>query len=68
MAGKPFRAPGGPFVPLAACAIIVWMLASLTLPELIAALSIVIVSGSGYTVQQWLLGRARAAPAPPAVT
>ena len=61
MAGKPFRAPGGPFVPLAACAIIVWMLASLTLPELIAALSIVIVSGSGYTIQQWVLER-RARP------
>jgi basic amino acid/polyamine antiporter, APA family len=61
MAGKPFRAPAGPFVPLAACAIIVWMLASLTLPELWAALSIVLVSGIGYSVQ-WLLGRARRRP------
>jgi basic amino acid/polyamine antiporter, APA family len=59
MAGTPFRAPGGPFVPLAACAIIVWMLASLTLPELLAALSIVVVSGSGYAIQQWVLGKAR---------
>jgi hypothetical protein len=63
MAGKPFHAPGGPCVPLAACAIIVWMLASLTLPELLAALSIVIVSGIGYAIQQWLLRRARSAPA-----
>jgi len=61
MAGKPFRAPGGAFVPLAACAIIVWMLASLTLPELLAALSIVIVSAIGYTIQQQVLDR-RARP------
>jgi basic amino acid/polyamine antiporter, APA family len=50
--GEPFRAPGGPFVPIAASAIIVWMLTTLELKELIAALVLVGVSGMFYWLQR----------------
>src|SRR2546426_4124745 len=50
MAGEPFRAPGGPFVPLAASAIIVWMLTTLERKELVAAAGLVIVSGAVYGI------------------
>ncbi|MEP7243787.1 MAG: APC family permease [Gammaproteobacteria bacterium] len=52
MAGKPFRAPGGAFVPLAASAIIVWMLTTLTPREIFAALCIVAVSGIVYAIRE----------------
>jgi amino acid transporter len=52
MVGKPFRAPGGPFVPLAASAIIVWMLTTLELKELVAAAGLVIVSGAVYGIRE----------------
>jgi APA family basic amino acid/polyamine antiporter len=48
MAGEPFRAPGGVFVPLAASAIIAWMLTTLEMKELIAAAAVVIMSGAAY--------------------
>ena len=51
-AGPPFRAPGGPIVPIAASAIILWLLATLAWPELIAAAALVVVSGAAYTVQE----------------
>jgi amino acid transporter len=50
MAGEPFRAPGGPFVPLAASAIIVWMLTTLEWKELAAAAALVIGSGAVYGI------------------
>ena len=50
MAGEPFHAPGGPFVPLAASAIIVWMLTTLERKELAAAAGLVIVSGAVYGI------------------
>ena len=50
MAGEPFRAPGGPLVPLAASAIIVWMLTTLERKELAAAAGLVIVSGAVYGI------------------
>lgn len=50
--GEPFRAPGGPFVPIAASAIIVWMLTTLQLKELTAALVLVGVSGTFYWLQR----------------
>ena len=53
MDGEPFHAPGGAFVPLAASAIIVWMLTTLDWRELIAAFFLVAVSGTVY----WLRGR-----------
>jgi amino acid transporter len=49
--GEPFRAPGGPFVPIAASAIIVWMLTTLELRELAAAFVLVGVSGTFYWLQ-----------------
>jgi basic amino acid/polyamine antiporter, APA family len=50
--GEPFRAPGGPFVPIAASAIIVWMLTTLELKELTAAFVLVGVSGTFYWLQR----------------
>ena len=52
MAGEPFRAPGGPFVPLAASAIMVWMLTTLERKELAAAAGLVIVSGAVYGIRE----------------
>jgi amino acid transporter len=49
----PFRVPFGPVVPLAACAIILWMLSTLTLRELSAALIFVAAVGAAYTVHQF---------------
>lgn len=52
MAGEPFRAPGGSFVPLAATAIIVWMLTTLEWKELAAAAGLVAVSGAIYGIRE----------------
>jgi hypothetical protein len=52
MVGEPFRAPGGPVVPLAASAIIVWMLTTLESKELAAAAGLVIVSGAVYGIRE----------------
>ena len=57
MASAPFVAPGGVLVPLAASAIIVWMLSTLPAGELAAAASLVAVSGIAYTVQNVLAAR-----------
>ena len=43
--GPPFRVPGGSSVPLAASAIILWLLSTLALAELAAAMCLVVVSG-----------------------
>jgi APA family basic amino acid/polyamine antiporter len=51
-AGSPFRAPGGSFVPLAASAIILWLLSTLAWAELAAALSLVAASGVVYAMQE----------------
>jgi len=47
----PFVAPGGPLVPLAASAIIVWMLSTLAAGELTAAALLVAVSGVVYSLR-----------------
>jgi APA family basic amino acid/polyamine antiporter len=52
MAGEPFRAPGGPYVPLAASAIMVWMLTTLEWKELAEAAGLVIVSGAIYGIRE----------------
>jgi len=51
-AGTPFELPGGPAIPVAACAVIVWLLASITLREwavvagvLVAATALFFISG-----------------------
>lgn len=56
MDGEPFRAPGGWFVPVAASAIIIWMLSTLTWQELAAVIVLVVVSGAVYAVRQGVLG------------
>ena len=55
--GEAFRIPGGPFVPLAACAIIVWMLTTLKWKELIAAFALVAVSSLVYWLQPRIAAR-----------
>ena len=50
--GPPFRAPGGALVPLAATAIILWLLSTLSWSELSAAMSLVVVSGTFYALQE----------------
>jgi amino acid transporter len=52
-AGTPFRAPGGPFVPLAAIVIILWMLSTLAWTELAATALLVVVSAAGYALVEW---------------
>lgn len=49
--GRPFRAPGGAFVPLAASGIILWMLSTLPWTELTAAGLLVAASGAAYSIQ-----------------
>ena len=51
MDGEPFQAPGGPLVPVAASAIIVWMLSTLEWKELAAGVVLVVVSGTIYWLQ-----------------
>ena len=67
--GAPFRAPGGPFVPLAASAIMIWLLSTLSWSELAAAASLVAVSGVAYALQErWRRARIGSIPQPsPAV-
>jgi amino acid transporter len=66
MAGAPFRAPGGPFVPLAASAIIIWMLASLERQEIVAAACLVVGSGVAYAIRAyWVAGSAGILPPQP---
>jgi basic amino acid/polyamine antiporter, APA family len=50
---EPFQAPGGPFVPLAASAMIVATLLSLQWKELIAAFGLVLAAGIAYALQEW---------------
>jgi basic amino acid/polyamine antiporter, APA family len=47
-AGTPFRAPGGPLVPLAATVLIGWLLSSLSRDELIAAVAFTAVTAIAY--------------------
>jgi len=72
-AGPPFRAPGGSLVPLAASAIILWLLSTLAWVELASAIVLVVVSGGAYALQErWRRVRVgsiplQAAPAVPPV-
>jgi APA family basic amino acid/polyamine antiporter len=49
--GEPYRAPGGPFVPLLATVIIIWMLSTLTKWELLAAVGVAGVAALVYTLR-----------------
>ncbi|GGD37157.1 APC family permease [Pseudoxanthomonas indica] len=58
---SPFVIPGGPFVPLAAAVIILWLLSTLARRELLATLAFLLVA----TLVCWLRGRSvRRSPAP----
>jgi APA family basic amino acid/polyamine antiporter len=50
-AGLPFVAPGGPLVPLAAAAMIVWLLTTLAWLELAATAAFVVIAASIYFIQ-----------------
>ena len=50
--GPPFRAPGGAVVPLAACAIILWLLSTLPWVELAAATFLVVSSAGAYALHE----------------
>ena len=56
--GPPFRAPGGSLVPLAASAIILWLLSTLAWTELAAAMGLVVASGGVYALRErWVRKR-----------
>jgi APA family basic amino acid/polyamine antiporter len=52
MAGIPFRAPGGSVVPLAAAALIIWLLSTLAVMEVVATTVLVVVSATVYALQE----------------
>lgn len=56
--GTPFVAPGGAFVPLAASAIMLWLLSTLTWLELASALGVAIVAAIAYGVREVVAARA----------
>jgi amino acid transporter len=56
--GTPFVAPGGTLVPLAASAIIVWLLSTLTWVELASALAVAIAAAVVYAVREMFAERA----------
>jgi amino acid transporter len=56
--GAPFRVPGGALVPLAASAIILWLLSTLSWKEVVAAMFLVVASGVFYALQErWRMSR-----------
>jgi len=57
--GAAFRVPFGPVIPLCACAIILWMLSTLTSRELWTALVFISIVGGAYAVQEFRRQRAR---------
>lgn len=61
-AGAPFVAPGGPFVPIAAAGIIIWLLSSLAWRELIAGSAFVLVTAAVYAAREVRSRRAAAVP------
>jgi amino acid transporter len=60
-AGMPFRAPGGSVMPLAASALIIWLLSTLAITEVVATTILVVVSATVYALQE----RWRPAPVVP---
>jgi APA family basic amino acid/polyamine antiporter len=54
MAGIPFRAPGGPIIPLLATAIILWLLSTLAVSELAAAAIVIVASVAAYGTREIL--------------
>ena len=64
-AGKPFVAPGGPLVPIAAAGIIVWLLSTLAWRELAAGGVFVIVTGAIFMARQFRTRTTRRATTSP---
>ena len=62
--GAPFVAPGGPWVPIAAAAIILWLLSTLALREMLATLAFVVVAGLAYYARDTLRAGSRQAGGP----
>lgn len=58
----PFQVPFGPLIPLSACAIIVWMLATLSLTELAAALAFIGVVGLAYATHEFKRAKPQVLP------
>jgi amino acid transporter len=58
----PFVAPGGPVVPIAAAAIIVWLLSTLAFREMLATLAFVIVTAAIFFARQRLTRPSRRTP------
>lgn len=63
MAGPPFVVPGGPLVPLAASALILALLWTLTWRELLTAIGVVAISAVFYAALEWRQAR-RTRPRP----
>ena len=51
--GAAFRVPFGPVIPLLACAIIVWLLTTLSPSELVAAAAFILLVGLAYGAQEF---------------
>jgi Flp pilus assembly protein TadB len=49
---KTFRAPGGWIVPILACGVIIWLLSSLTMPQLISFLVFLVFICLVYYIMQ----------------
>jgi len=64
MAGEPFRAPGKSVVPLAASAIIIWMLTTLEMKELAALAMLVVAAGVVYAVRELTRPKRPSTPGP----
>ena len=63
--GTPYVVPGGPVVPIAAAAIILWLLSTLAIREMVATLAFVVITALVYTVRQ-MVARPKAPPQSPA--
>jgi len=50
--GPPFRVPGGPLVPLLACGVVVWLLASATRAEYLAVAAMIVVVSVLYVLRR----------------
>jgi APA family basic amino acid/polyamine antiporter len=57
--GVPFRAPGGPIVPIVASAVVVWLLASAPVSEFLAVAAVLVVSTSLYVLRPRKLSATR---------
>ena len=51
--GAPFRIPGGAAVPLLACAVVLWPLASATATEFLAVAGVLVVASALYVLRRW---------------